>query len=70
MNTYLIPVADREETYICKISSRNLIEAKDKFIDEMVETYDIDYPGDMAELADYLNDEGVQFGRFYDAEEF
>lgn len=71
MNTYLIPVADSDgDAYIVSIKSRSLHDAEEKFIEKMVDTYDIDYPGDMRELSDSLTNEGVVFGEFYDLEEF
>lgn len=66
-NVYLLPVCDSDGCYISCTHALSMTDAEEKFIDELVETYDIDE--DINHLSDFSKYR-ITVGDIYDKEEF
>lgn len=70
MNTYLIPVFD-DECYIHHVYARSTQEAKDKIVEDFIETYELeDDVESWEDLLAALDGMGILIGDIYDKEEF
>lgn len=71
ISTYLLPVCDGKDIWIDKVFANNLKSAEDKFIDDWMESTQLDDISDWDELKERLLDKmGIIIGDIYDSEEF
>lgn len=73
MTTYLLPCYDMEDgtCWIESTRGRNFSEAKEKFMTNFTEDYDIDIPSDWDDLIGIMRCQSkVELGDIYDIEEF
>lgn len=71
MNTYLIPVYDRnmEDTYIKSVPAKSISEAQDRFIEEWIDE-DSEVPGSWNEFINIMYDNDYIVGDFKEISEF
>lgn len=69
MNTYLIPVIEKDNLYIKKIVATSENAAKDKLYNYFFNLYESIEGDTLEEVKSQLLDLGVDFGQIYDSEE-
>lgn len=69
MNTYIISYANDQSVWIDKVRARSYNDAKNKFMEKSVNSWDIDVPADWEDYKQILRDEGILIGKIYDVEE-
>lgn len=68
---YLVPICDGENVYIKSIDAKNREQAEDLFIKQWTEEIeDLDYPADIEDLKQSLEDYDITFGDFYEINDF
>lgn len=69
MNTYIISYSDSDSVWIEKVRARSYNDAKNKFMEKSINSWDIDIPTDWEDYKKILKEEGILIGKIYDVEE-
>ena len=69
MSTYLVPVCDDNDIYIMNCNAHSLKHAKDKFIEQLSDTYSAVSIDSWEDILNDLYESGITVGEIYDIEE-